>query len=62
MTAREKFRLGQRIYLSPRYSGKTKSKMAVVVGWSKSPLAVRVLIDGLKEPQTWSLDYWRVKP
>ena len=62
--ARLKFTLGQRVRLSQegvRIMDR-KRRTARIVGWSRSPLAVRVLIDGLTCPQTWHIDFWEAQP
>lgn len=62
---RQKFKLGQRVKLSPAWyawsKGGRPEKVAtgVVVGlYALSPLTVKVRRDGYKTASTWHRDFW----
>ena len=61
MTAREKFRKGQRVKLTKAGRAISYHDLpATVVGFGRvNDVRVRVLIDGMKCPQSWHPDFWK---
>ena len=61
MTARDKFTVNQRVIASDRHpdvrNGKPK-RHGTVRGFGVMDDRVRVLADGRRSTETWSMDYW----
>lgn len=60
MTAREKFKKGDRVWYKPSKGEKVTSPFGTVVGFSHHKDFVAVLRDERKTRDAWHMDFWEV--
>lgn len=63
MTAKQKFQRGDHVVTSSEYEARLRmqSRRGLVVGFGRSDTLVRVLVDGIKCPESYHMDFWSVE-
>jgi hypothetical protein len=63
MTAKEKFKINQRVRLSAMgraaHIEADPETTGTVVGYGRAATEIRVLRDGLKTPNNYQMDFWK---